>query len=44
MGYSFKIQKITITNVFQKSLGKSDWNPNKTWVDKGSDFYNRSMK
>ena len=27
-----------------KNLGKSIRQPNKTWVDKGSQFYNRSMK
>ena len=26
------------------SLNKSDHKPNKIWVDKGSEFYNRSMK
>ena len=35
---------ITITNAFQKVLNKSNWKPNKIWVDKGSEFYNRSMK
>ena len=34
----------TITNAFQKILDKSNHKPNKTWVDKGSEFYNRSMK
>ena len=32
---------ITITNAFQK---KSNRKPNKIWVDKSSEFYNRSMK
>ena len=35
---------ITITNAFQKALDESNHKPNKTWVDKGSEFYNRSMK
>ena len=35
---------VTITNAFQKILDKSNRKPNKMWVDKGSEFYNRSMK
>ena len=35
---------ITITNAFQKFLKESNRKPNKIWVDKGSEFYNRSMK
>ena len=35
---------ITITNAFQNILDESNRKPNKIWVDKGSDFYNRSMK
>ena len=35
---------ITITNASQKILGKYNYKPNKIWVDKGSEFYNRSMK
>ena len=35
---------ITITNAFQKNLNESKREPNKTWVDKGGEFYNRSMK
>ena len=34
----------TITNAFQKILGKSTGKPNIIWVDKGSKFYNRPMK
>ena len=34
----------TITNAFQKILDKSNLKPNKIWVDKGNEFYNRSMK
>ena len=56
MGYSFKRQKrhynynaFTITlqlhyNAFQKILDKQNVNQKKIWVDKGSEFYNRSMK
>ena len=35
---------ITITNGFQKILNKPGRTPNKIWVDRGSEFYNRSMK
>ena len=35
---------ITITNAFQKILDESNRKPKKIWVDKDSDFYNRSMK
>ena len=35
---------ITLVNAFQKVLNKSDYKPNKIWVEKGSEFYNRSMK
>ena len=34
----------TITNTFQKILDKSKRKPKKIWVDKGIEFYNRSMK
>ena len=45
MGYSLKDKKeITITNVFQKILDESNRKPNKIWVDKGTEFYNRSIK
>ena len=37
-------KSITITNAFQKILKESSRKPNKIWVDKGSRFYNRSMK
>ena len=44
MSYSFERQKkgITITNTFQTILDESGRNANKT--DKGSEFYNISMK
>ena len=35
---------ITITNAFQKILDESNHKPNKIWVDKRSEFYNRSTK
>ena len=35
---------ITITNAFKKIVKESNRKPNKIWVDKGSEFYNRSMK
>ena len=35
---------ITITNAFQKNLDESNCKPSKIWVDKGSEFYSRSMK
>ena len=35
---------ITITNAFQKNLDESNRKPNKIWLDKVSEFYNRSVK
>ena len=37
-------KEITITNGFKNFLDESNGKPNKLWVDKGSDFCNRSMK
>ena len=37
-------ESITIANAFQKILDESNRKPNKTWVDKESKFYNRSVK
>ena len=34
----------SIVNAFQKILKESDRKPNKIWVDKGSEFYNSSLK
>ena len=34
----------TITRAFPKIVKESNHNTNKIWVDKGSGFYNRSMK
>ena len=35
---------ITIANAFQKILKESNRKPSKIWVDKGSGFYNSSVK
>ena len=35
---------ITIVNLFQSILKKSDRIPSKIWLDKGSEFYNNSFK
>ena len=35
---------ISIVNAFQKILDKLERKPNKTWFDKGSEFYNNSLK
>ena len=32
---------ITITNAFQKILDESNHKPNKMWMDKRSEFYNK---
>ena len=37
-------KSITLTNAFQINLNQPNCKPNKIWVDKGSKFYNRSMK
>ena len=37
-------KSVTIVNEFQKILDDSKRKPNKIWVDKGSEFYNSSMK
>ena len=34
----------TITNAFQIILNKSNRKPNKIWVDKESNFYNKLVK
>ena len=34
----------SIANAFQKIIKKSNRKPNKIWVDKGSEFYNKSLK
>ena len=41
---SVKDKGITITNAFQNVLNESKRKPNKIWLDKDSEFYNRSMK
>ena len=35
---------ITITEAIQTFLNESSCKPNKIWVDKENEFYNRSMK
>ena len=35
---------ITITNVFQKIWNELKLKSNKIWIDKSSEFYNRSIK
>ena len=35
---------ITITNAFQKISKEFNHKPSKIWVDKGNEFFNRSMK
>ena len=35
---------ITITNAFQKILDESRCKPNRIWVHKGSESYNKSIK
>ena len=40
-----KVKKgVSIVNFFQKILKVSDRKPNQIWVDKGSKFYNNSLK
>ena len=35
---------VSIVNAFQKILDDSNRKPNKIWADKGSEFYNNSLK
>ena len=42
--FLWKIRKVLQFNAFQKILDESNRKPNKVWVDKGSEFYNGSMK
>ena len=35
---------VSIVNAFQSILKKSNRKPNKIWIDKSSEFYNRSKK
>ena len=35
---------ITITNTFQKILDEFNRKPSKIWLNKDSEFYNRSIK
>ena len=38
------LKGIISTNVFQKILDAPNHKPNKIWVNKSGEFYNRSMK
>ena len=40
----FVLHLKTFVNAFQKIVNNSDRKPNKMWVDKICEFYNRSMK
>ena len=43
--FPWKIKKtLQLLKLFQKKLNQSDRKPNKVWVDKGSEFYNLTMK
>ena len=45
MNYSLKRKKKELQLVmFSKISNESNRKPNEIWVDKGSEFYNRSMK
>ena len=46
MIYSFEKQKkvLQLLILLKKVLDESNRKPNKIWVDKGSEFYDRSMK
>ena len=35
---------VSVVNAFRKILKESDRKPNKTWIDKGREFYNSSFK
>ena len=35
---------VTTVNAFQKILDDSKRKPNKIWIEKGSEFYNRSVQ
>ena len=40
----FPLKYIITTNVYQKILKEPNSKPKKIWLDKGSEFYDRSMK
>ena len=44
MGCSYKKKGTNVVNEFKKLLDNLKRKPNKRWVDKGSEFYNRSLK
>ena len=37
-------ESILIENAFQNAFDDSNRKPNKLWLDRGSEYYNRSMK
>ena len=39
-----RYEKETITRAFEKIVKDSGGKPTKIWVDKGNEFYNRSLK
>ena len=44
-GFFQKTKKeLQLLMLFKCLLGESNHKPNKIWVDKGSEFYNRSLK
>ena len=42
--YAWVKKGVTIINGFPKTFDESGRKPNKIWVDKDSEFYNRAMK
>ena len=45
MGCSYdRLKGVTTTNAFLKTLDYSVCKPNEIWLDKGTEFYSRSMK
>ena len=44
MGCSFERQRMYFSYLLKLFLDEKNYKPNKIWVDKGSDFYNRSVK
>ena len=42
--HGFLFQKIKTDNAFQKNIDESNRKPSKIWVNKVSEFYNRSVK
>ena len=42
--HGFLFQKIKTDNAFQNNIDESNRKPSKIWVNKASEFYNRSVK